>query len=259
MPRWPSPLLATVALASAACGGAGASSTPARGPTAVEPAISTRATEHEPIEPAPEPVPEQAPKATSVGVPTECADPTSAICTPPKEFTERLCRQAAPEVALVMFRKGAPWTRGYIRVNADAWYAGGGMSHPSRVEVGEEVLILANRTGGAGRVQIVGSGSYDVFRWDGTCVSLMSDEVTTRRVGFPRTAIIPWRKLDPTVRDVLLRDKGIAFRNGLGDRLCKVGESDKKPCRKHHEALTQLIADYVRKGGDVPAPPLGIP
>lgn len=238
----------------AACGGAPPAPKPAPAPVDEPPEATETGPAEDPSPPAA--VPDE---PAEVGVPTACEDTSVPVCTPPKPFVDRLCRQSSPDVALALFRKGTPWTRAYIRVNADAWYAGGGMAHPSRVEVGEEVLIVANRTGGGGRVQIVGSGSYDVYRWDGTCVSLMQDEVTTRRVGFPRTAPIPWRKLDPTVRDALLRDKGIAFRNGLGDRFCKVGESESRPCRKHHEALTALVVDYVRRGGEVPARPLGGP
>src|SRR5262249_46423860 len=48
-------------------------------------------------------------------VPTACEKTADKICLPPAAFIKRLCNGAFPDVALTMFAKGTPWTRGYLR------------------------------------------------------------------------------------------------------------------------------------------------
>jgi hypothetical protein len=187
-------------------------------------------------------------------LPAECADPNAAVCTPPPAFVEELCRRASSRLPLVLFKKGTPWARGYVRVSSEAWYAGGGPASPERMSVGEEVLILAARTGGSSGVQIVGSGSYDVLRWNGSCVSLMSDEVSKRPLGMLNVAPILWHRLPPQAREALLEDKSVRFRHEMFERFCQPGKMESKACTQHETALHQAIADFVRKGGEVPVP-----
>jgi len=128
---------------------------------------------------------------SSLEIPTECATSGAKVCTPPTAFVAKLCQWRSPDVALSMFRKGTPWTRAYMGRRTEAWYMGARHSAPVQMTVGEEVIVLAARGGGTGGVQVSGSGSYDVYRWDGQCASVMADEVRLRRPPAPTAAPIP--------------------------------------------------------------------
>src|ERR1051325_2335717 len=75
--------------------------------------------------------------------PDRCADEGApGICSPPLTFARDICGGfARPEIALKLFAKGSPWTRAYLRLNVDGWYAGG---HSARVALkfDEEVVVL---------------------------------------------------------------------------------------------------------------------
>ncbi len=201
---------------------------------------------------------EEESKPTFLEVPEKCASITDGVCTPPRKFTEHLCLNTPPGFPLTMFRKGSPWTRAYLRVNMEGWYAGAARSHPQLLRQTEEVLILADRNKKGDGMQIEGAGSYDIYRWNGTCVSVMNDEVTLKRPPVPRASPIPWRRLEEDVRKVLLEDKGIAFQNDMRRKFCKPGKTDGRPCKNAKRALTQLIAEFVRKGGEVPLPAVAL-
>ncbi len=152
--------------------------------------------------PAAPPAPTAAPEAASAKavdpddkpsteLPTACAEGDDKICMPPKAFVKRLCAGFFPDAALIMFKKGTPWTRGYLRLNVEAWNASGGMSSSDKLVFDEEVLLVAHRSADTGGMTVSGaSGSYDVLRWDGTCASLMGEEVTTKLAPAPKHAKI---------------------------------------------------------------------
>ncbi|MEP7124758.1 MAG: hypothetical protein ABJE95_27770, partial [Byssovorax sp.] len=153
--------LAVLSLLLAACGGA-------KEPPPAPPPAATAAPEVASAKPVdPDDV-----KATEL--PSACASTDDKVCLPPKPFVKRLCAGFFPDTALAMFTKGTPWTRGYLRMNVEAWNASGGMSSSDKLVFDEEVLIVAHRSADTGGMQVSGStGSYDVLRWDGTCASLM--------------------------------------------------------------------------------------
>ena len=255
-------LAVPISVALSACGPAPAPATaetaarsePEAAPSA-EPAPRPEASA-EPSEAEPEADASDSEPAGPLPIPTACADADADVCTPPESFTRQLCLRGSPGVALAMFRKGSPWTRAYVRVNTEAWYAEGSLAHPAKVSYGEEVLIVANRAASTSGVQVVGAGSYDIYRWDGTCVSVQSDEVTLKRPPVPRVASIRWRRLADEVRKTLLSDRGIAFRNDLRRKQCRASKG--RRCERAERALSLLIADYVRRGGAVPVTQLSV-
>ncbi|MBW2458688.1 MAG: hypothetical protein JRI68_29590 [Deltaproteobacteria bacterium] len=197
--------------------------------------------------PPPEPEPEPAPPQP-MALPTGCADPNAEMCVPPPDFVERLCASRYPNVALAMFHKEAPWTRAYVRVRKmEAWYVQAGRSRPHTLTFAEELIIIADRSAGPGGMKVSGSGSYDVYRWDGSCVSVMSDEVSTRPPGNPDVAPIAWRHLDDRIRDALMEHRKIKFRNDLRVKNCKENEAAKK-CLRARSGLSRMVADFVRHG-----------
>lgn len=229
-----------------ACGGAPAPAAPAPEPT-----------------PAPSAAPTTAPSATSEAdkpftqIPTECETPGDKTCTPPKAFVKRLCGGFFPDVALAMFGKGTPWTRAYLRREVEAWNASGGVSSSDKLVFDEEVLIMVFRAADSGGMVVSGStGSYDVLRWDGTCASLMGEEVTTRLPPAPRYAKIPWKSLSEPTREALLANDKVGKVVAERKKECKgatMGEVTAK-CEKADNRLSTVVIDYVRSGGTLPAP-----
>lgn len=194
------------------------------------------------------------PKPQPVAIPTACAQGNGSMCVPPKEFVEKLCESSRPNVALTMFRKGTPWTRAYVRVmQVEAWYASGARSRPAKLRFAEEVLVIADRSSQPSGMVVSGSGSYDVLRWDGTCVSVMNDEVSLRSPGSPDVAMIDWKRLNPTIQDALEKDTKISFRNNNRREKCKeMGAGADRRCDRAKVGLSRMIGAYVRGGGDLP-------
>ena len=173
---------------------------------------------------------------------------------PPKEFVDKLCESSRPNVALTLFRKGTPWTRAYVRVvNMEAWYASGGRSRPAKLSFSEELIVIADRSTHASGIRVSGSGSYDVLRWDGTCVSAMSDEISFRSPGSPDVALIDWRRLTPDVQEALEKNQKIVFRNKSRREKCKAtGPGSDRGCNRAKVGLARMIGQHVRGGGDIP-------
>ncbi len=250
---------AFVFLVTLLCGGCAASSrarsaSPVRA-RAQAPAVVPSVAQHsEPDrDPTSPPAPEASNEADSVAreVPTECASQSEEICTPPSSFVRELCRKRQPNVALTLFRKGTPWTRTYVRVrNMEAWLVGGRRASPAKLKLFEEVIIVRDRAARDGSIKVSGAGSFDVVRWDGTCVSVMSDEVSTRPPAMPEVATIQWKRLDPRVRKVLVGDQRIAYRDEKRREHCR-GENQRR-CEAARLRLSDMVASFIRDGGSVP-------
>src|SRR5262245_48651424 len=83
------------------------------------------------------------PPPSTLAVPTQCGgENAEGICGPLLAFVKDLCSGSTkPDIALMLFAKGSPWTRAFLRLNVDAWYTG---SRSSRVglKLDEEVVVL---------------------------------------------------------------------------------------------------------------------
>jgi hypothetical protein len=195
----------------------------------------------------------------SSGVPTECARKGGTTCVPPKAFVQKLCGQASyPGVALFMFANSSPWTRIYLRGKTKAWNASGGASdNSSFLEFDEEVLALAERKADMGGMQVSGAGaSYDALRWDGSCVTLSSEEVTLDKPPSPKSAKVEWRFIDDNVQEALRQNEKVnaaylARRKECGG--ASSGEVSMK-CVKADQKLSDEIVTHLRGGGKLPQP-----
>jgi hypothetical protein len=184
----------------------------------------------------------------SLTIPAQCADPAATLCAPPAAFIERLCKLGSADTALRLFSKGTPWKRAYLRLDIDAWYAGAQLASPQRLAYGEEVIVLANRASSA--AMQIGQGGLDVVRWDGRCVSVMADEVTFKRPASPRVAPISWTRLGEPIRAALETSGAIRSRRRVQRERCN--EDREAPrCTEASSALSELIADYVRRRADL--------
>ncbi len=203
----------------------------------------------------PKPAPPPKPAAKTRTLPTQCASLDSKICTPPADFVGRLCSRKDQDIALTLFHKQTPWTRAYIRRDMEAWYVAAGRSKPAKLKYAEEVLIISDRSLPKGGIQVSGAGSYDVYRWDGSCVSLMSDEVSMYSPSTPDVAVIRWKRLANDVRATLEKNQKILYRNKRRRKVCKkIGRIAGRNCKHAKVALSRMIASYVRRGGELPTP-----
>jgi len=193
-------------------------------------------------------------EADSLELPTACADASAKVCTPSATLARNLCKKRSTELALAMFRKGSPWSRAYLRLNMEAWYTGSRLAAPSQLVLDEEVIVVESRTRSTGGIQM-GGGSFDVLRWNGVCVSVMADEVTFAKPPVIRVAPIQWKRLTSETRDVLLKDASVRLRFEVQRQRCQADDEAPR-CTEAVTELSQRIARFVRKGGEVPSPKL---
>ncbi|MEO6418376.1 MAG: hypothetical protein ABIP39_03170 [Polyangiaceae bacterium] len=195
-------------------------------------------------------------EAEAPALPSTCeATGKKNLCTPDADFAKRLCAGEFPDVALSMFKKESPWTRGYMRMNVEAWNATGSRTHRTKLVFDEELLVIQHRQAEAGGIVMLGAhgetGSYDVLRWDGSCVSVMAEEITLARPPQPKRAQIPWRHLDEGTRLALLEAPKVKSTYELLGKAC-VGNETK--CTQAEGALSGAVIDFVRGGGLLPQP-----
>jgi hypothetical protein len=236
----------------AACGGQ------KRGPVSNTPPVDTKASEPG--------SPQEKPAATDeksedeggpVELPTACAKPGEKLCLPPPQFVKRLCQGNFPGVALALFKKEAPWTRGFLTRKTKAWNASGGAASSDELEFDEEVLVLRHRGEDMGGIQVSGAGgSYDALRWNGSCVTLAKEELTLKNPPKAKNARVEWRLIDDAMREVMRNDPKLDKAYKDRQKECKGATmgtvSDK--CVKLDNALSDAIVSHIRGGGDVGKP-----
>lgn len=230
----------------AACGGASVA-------PPVEPApVPAAGAETEPAR-APEPKAEAAP---ALAVPTGCVK-SGRFCLPDQKFSKRMCNDSYPSLALYLFGNGFGFTRGYLTRKTQAWNAAGGASDNTFLEFDEEVLLLVERGGDAGGMQVSGAGGgYEALRWNGSCVTLAKEEVTLDKPPSPKAAKVEWRFLDDNVQAALREDGTINAAVQKRRAECKgaVSGDVSLTCVKADDRLTDVMVEYLRKGGKLPVP-----
>jgi hypothetical protein len=187
--------------------------------------------------------------ATST-IPSQCGSGNAeGICGPPETFVKDVCGgYPKPDVALLLFAKGSPWTRAFLRLNVEAWYTG---SRSARVglKLDEEVVVMhhPNPTGG---IIVNGGGErFDVMRLDGNCATLSAEEVTLKRPPSPKHPPVPWKQLDQRTRDALLVDPTVSEASSSYQEACA---SVAPACAKAGSKLTTAILDFMARGGKIP-------
>lgn len=198
----------------------------------------------------------EAPEALPSACGAEGRVKDAKACLPPSAFAKKLCGGSYPEVALGLFGKGTPWTRVWLAGDVDAWNAsGGGLTHRAKLVFDEEVIVLS-RHGAAAMGGIVMTGaqaSYEVLRSDGSCVSVMEGELTTKRPPAPKPASVPWTRLEEGTRKALLSSSPKV--KGSLDALARIcAGADRKACEKADRAFSGAVLDAVRGGAALPLP-----
>jgi hypothetical protein len=192
--------------------------------------------------------------ATTTGIPTECAQ-QGKFCAPPADFVGRLCADKFPSLALIMFRKGTPWTRRYVKLpQVEPRNTAGGPSSDAKLTAGEEVLIL-KKHGGGGGVEVSGSSDYDALRWDGSCASLSDLEIAAQPPGMTKSAPIVWKFLESGTQTALEQDAAVGkARDAWGKTCGGKAAGGGRGCDQATKNLTSAIASAVRSGLELPAP-----
>ena len=98
--------------------------------------------------------------------------------------------------------------------------------------------------------------SYDVLRWDGSCVSVMEGEITTRRPPTPKPADVSFSHLEESTRHALLAAPKVKSTHEALFKACTSvsSPSEKKACEKADKAFSMAIVDAIRSGAALPAP-----
>ena len=161
----------------------------------------------------------------------------------------------------MLFGKGSPWTRAYLRGDVDGWYASGGGSARARLLFDEEVLVLRVRAPATTGV-VVGNGStsYDVLRWDGLCYTLDVGELTMKRPPKPKHPALAFHRLSDATQTALIKDDRVRAAHAKRGKECHgVTTGDVTlACERADHALGEAVIDYVNAGGALP-PPAKIP
>jgi hypothetical protein len=208
--------------------------------------------------PATQAASEQAAPEVVKGVPEACArESDQGFCLPEERFVKTLCDDVHQDVALWMFREGTPWTRAYLTRKTEAWNASGGASIQGELAFDEEVLILRERLSKSGGIQVSGAmGSYDALRWNGSCVSLMAEEITKQRPPKLLHSRVEWRSMSEPMQEALRSNEQIVETYRARRSECKgatMGEVSKK-CEQLDDKLVALIVKHVREGGQLVEP-----
>lgn len=238
----------------AACGGQKAQGSEASTPGMKEKSSEPATAEAKPDASSKEQAEDE--KASSE-LPKECAKKDDKLCVPPVAFVNRLCQGNFPSVALALFKKETPWTRGYLTRKTKAWNASGGAASSDELEFDEEVLVLRHRAADLGGMQVSGAGGgFDALRWNGSCVTLAKEELTLSTPPKAKNSRVEWRLIDDKMREAMRNDPKLDKAYKDRQKECKGATmgtvSDK--CVKFDNALSDAIVSYVRGGGDVGKP-----
>ena len=191
-------------------------------------------------------------------IPTACeseqAIKNATACLPPSTFAKKLCAVAYPDMALTMFSKGTPWTRVWLSGDTEAWNASGGFTSRTQLAFDEEVIVLSRHAAAstAGVAMVSGNTSFDVLRWDGSCVSILEGELTAKRPPAPKPAAkMPWTRLEEATKRALLTTAKVKSSRDALDKACS---GDKAACDRAEKDLGAAIAQAVRAGTQLPVP-----
>ena len=188
-------------------------------------------------------------------LPEKCSG-SGDVCTPEPGFVKRLCSGNYPGVALYMFAKASPWTRGYLTRKTEAWNAAGGASDTDMLDFDEEVIVLVQRKAGAGQIQVGSGVGYETLRWNGSCATLQGEELTLKAPPQPKTAKVEFKQLDEPLKEALREDTTINEAYLTRRKECQAASMGtvSLKCVKADAKLSESIVQYVRGGGTVPKP-----
>jgi hypothetical protein len=178
----------------------------------------------------------------------EPADDAKEGCFPDEAYRTWLCDQSGPATAVSLFRKGSPWTRAYVARDLDSWDPTRRHAQKTHLALDEEVIVLHPNKAKSdvmvvGATNAFGWSSVDALRADGTCVSLMADEVTSKRPPTPKHAPVAWEKVDDQTRSAWLALPDVRKRVDAMTHACAAGTSG-QGCVKAKTRVTDAVVAH---------------
>ena len=172
-------------------------------------------------------MPKEAP-ATFDGLAEQCTQGNgAATCSMSFKSAETVCKSMSPTDALRAFAGHGRLSVAYLTHDLDAWSTARVRSTKSRASFDEEVLVLAERRA-QGSIIVSGSAvSYEVLRYDGSCATLMGDELTFKAPPLAARPV-PWDKLDGATRETLATDRNV--KSALAKRAAACASPGSKRC-----------------------------
>ncbi len=197
--------------------------------------------------------PETAEVGEAPDVPTYCA-PKSKPCVPPPDFVESLCHARYASVAAYLFQKHTPFVREYVKCKTcEAVSSIGGPVGSRTLGFGEELLLLRVITEMPDKPKQPIKESYDLLRWDGTCVTLSKRDAVSYLPAAPSATKVNFDDFDTTMRAALLRDKKIETAHNARETACKKDKAGAE-CAQLDRALADLVVKAIRQGLRLPMP-----
>jgi hypothetical protein len=170
-------------------------------------------------------------------------------CYPAQDFVERLCANMYPGVPLVMFGKGSPWRRGYLRFETKAWTTTPSGKNEKLIQ-DEEVLILqADASKGEG-VQYESGAAFYALRWDGTCVKLTEEELMKWVPWAKKTPLVDWGLIEDGQQQALRANPKVPEALAAWRKQCRGSSSDAQ-CKKLQQKLSDVVVAHVREGTEL--------
>jgi hypothetical protein len=154
-----------------------------------------------------------------------------------------------------MFRSGTPWTRFYMRTGLNA-VNGWGPTIAEDLVFAEEVIPI-NYRGQSKMFHVEGSlGTFDVLRWNGSCVTLDLAEITNKRPSTPKHSRVNWKEISEDMQDALLEDSMVERVYQSRRKECKGASIGRvtAECERLDKELMKVIASYVREAKKLPPP-----
>jgi len=174
----------------------------------------------------------------------------SKPCVAPKSLVAHLCAGKNPDVAVSMFAADSPMPRRYIRVReVDALNTLGGPSSEDKLVFDEEVIVLDGAATPKNQLSVSGANGHHVLRMDGTCATVMDDELTSKRPPAPRHAQLAWNHLDESLQATLLTDAGVKAARKLQRASCTgAGTLNANPvCQEARHNLADAVVKALER------------
>lgn len=177
-------------------------------------------------------------------------------CFPEAKFVEKLCAGNFPGTALVLFAKGSPWLRMYMKGPGKAWSTAPG-AEEERMFFREEVLVLQDPARSKNEMSSEGASFY-ALRWNGSCVKLTEEELTDQPPWQKATPKLRWEWLDDNLQGELRGAEPIEKAVVAMKKECRGARIGSTPpnCQKREQALSDLIVGHVRSGAELSDPTL---
>ena len=151
-------------------------------------------------------------------------EPDGKKCVLAPNDAADVCKAMNPSAALHVFANNKKLRVAFLTRDMETWSTTQARSAKSHARFDEEVLVLAKRKAKRSVVVQGSAVTYEVLRWDGSCASLMGDELTFRRAPRP-VRPLQVARLQLPVRAKLVGDMRIQAALDKAETTCHGGDT----------------------------------